>query len=121
MVFHIKNSSTLKEFFLNMSLNNDTASRICEKMGTVQTYLKTNTEISNEKKNQTAKPDQIPVHIQKQLSVLHVNVDKIGAQIIQDVLAGVMINHVHVFQPANAAKLGLPPQHMMKMNETQEF
>lgn len=40
-----------------MSLNNDTASRICEKMGTVQTYLKTNTEISNEKKNQTAKPD----------------------------------------------------------------
>ncbi len=57
MVFHIKNSSSLKEFFLNLSLNNETATRVCEKMGTVQIFVKTNTEINTEKKNQPTKPD----------------------------------------------------------------
>ena len=40
---------------------------------------------------------------------------------MQDVQAGILIHPVFVFQPANADKLGLPPQSMIKINETQEF
>lgn len=58
--------------------------------------------------------------IVRQLRTLRLNADKIGAKIIQDVQAGNLTNPVHVFQPSNAAKLGLPPTYMMKFNEAKD-